>query len=136
MKKILSKLKNEKGQSLVEFALVVIMFLVIFFAITEFGRAWYRLDALKNAANIAARTYAVQESESAACTEAQKVISTLVCGTDISFAPVLDNRTSTVTVTVSELFNAAVPLFPMIGQQFGGTSGRTLSRSATYHIEQ
>ncbi len=133
---LLRFVKNEKGQSLVEFALVLIIFMVIFLAITEFGRAWYRLDSLKNAANIAARTYAVQPSESAACTEAQKVISTLVCGTSITFAPVLANRTSVVTVTVSELFNAAVPFFPMIGQQFGGTSGRTLSRSATYRIEQ
>lgn len=126
MNKILSKLKNEKGQSLVEFALVLIIFLVIFFAITEFGRAWYRLDVLKNAANIAARTYAVKQNTDAAKSAA--AFSNVTVGI---FA-----TSTSVTATASERFNAVVPLFPMIGEQFGGTSGRTLSRSATYRIEK
>ena len=56
MNKIFSNLKDKKGQALVEFALVVLIFLLILFGITEFGRAWCRADTLKNAANTAARS--------------------------------------------------------------------------------
>lgn len=125
MNKILSKLKNEKGQSLVEFALVLIIFLVIFFAITEFGRAWYRADLLKGAANIAARTYAVQPDEPRARTEAKKVISTLQ-DSDITFDPI----STSIRVTVRESFKSVVP--------FLGTFSNitTIRRNAVYRIEE
>ncbi len=48
MKNILSKLKNEKGQNTVEFAMVAVFVLIpVLFGITEFGRAWYHADLLK-----------------------------------------------------------------------------------------
>ena len=78
MKKILSKLKDEKGQSAVEFALVGTLLLVLLFGITEFGRAWYRADKLKGAANIAARTCAVTSGTAAARTTAGQAAANLV----------------------------------------------------------
>ena len=43
-------LKNEKGQSLVEFALVVPLLLLLVIGIAEFGRAWMTKNILTGAA--------------------------------------------------------------------------------------
>lgn len=144
MNKIFSKLKNEKGQALVEFALVALIFFLILFAITEFGWAWYRLDVLKNAANTAARTYAVAtgDKETAGETAADTVEAGMgdkveftckdASGTTIActLAP------ASVTATVSETFKTVVSDFPVLGQALGGTDGITLSRDATYRMEE
>jgi len=42
------KSSNEAGQTLVEFALILILILVVLFGITEFGRAWYYTNTLTN----------------------------------------------------------------------------------------
>lgn len=47
--------KCEKGQNLVEFALVVPMLLLIVFGIAEFGRAWMTRNILTGAAREASR---------------------------------------------------------------------------------
>ena len=52
-------LKNERGQSLVEFALTLPMLLVVMFMVTEFGRALYQYNVLAQAARAAARQAAV-----------------------------------------------------------------------------
>jgi len=50
---------NEKGQSLVEFALVVPLLLILVFGIAEFGRAWMTQNILTGAAREAVRLLAV-----------------------------------------------------------------------------
>ncbi|UCG76624.1 MAG: pilus assembly protein [Gemmatimonadota bacterium] len=45
----------EGGQSLVEFALVVPLFLVLFFGIVEFGNAWRKYQLITNGAREGAR---------------------------------------------------------------------------------
>lgn len=52
--------KNEKGQSLVEFALVVPMLLLLVFGIAEFGRAWMVKNILTGAAREASRIAVVR----------------------------------------------------------------------------
>ena len=51
--------KNEKGQSLVEFALVVPLLLLLVIGIAEFGRAWMTKNILTGAAREAVRILAV-----------------------------------------------------------------------------
>ena len=51
--------KSEKGQSLVEFALVVPMLLLLVIGIAEFGRAWMTQNILTGAAREAVRLLAV-----------------------------------------------------------------------------
>ena len=51
--------ENEKGQSLVEFALVVPLLLLLFIGIAEFGRAWMARNILTGAAREAVRMAAV-----------------------------------------------------------------------------
>ena len=50
-----SILKDEKGQNIVEFALVVPMLLLLVFGIAEFGRAWMTRNILTGAAREAVR---------------------------------------------------------------------------------
>jgi Flp pilus assembly protein TadG len=53
------ELKNTKGQTMVEFALIIALFLAILFGIVEFGRAWYYSNHLGNSVRAAARYGAV-----------------------------------------------------------------------------
>lgn len=60
-----SFLRNTKGQSLVEFALILPMMLVVMFMITEFGRALYMYNVLSSATRLGARQAVVSTSGSA-----------------------------------------------------------------------
>ena len=50
---------HSRGQGLVEFALVVPIFLILLFGMVEFGRAWMTKNILTGAAREAVRIYAV-----------------------------------------------------------------------------
>ena len=52
--------KQEKGQSLIEFALLLPIFLLILVGIAEFGRGWMTKNILTGAAREGARVAAVQ----------------------------------------------------------------------------
>jgi len=121
-----NKLKDEKGQTLVEFALVLILLLLISLGIVEFGRGWYLADRLKNSANIAARTYAVTSGNNAAKEDAARAAAFGVISSSINF----DVTTTSVKVTVSRNFETVVPgILPMLGDI-------TIPRDATYRMEQ
>jgi Flp pilus assembly protein TadG len=47
--------RNREGQTLIETALVLFLLLLIVLGITEFARAWYTKNSLKNAARTGAR---------------------------------------------------------------------------------
>jgi len=55
-------MRNRRGQSIVEFALVVPMLLLLVFEIAEFGRAWLTKNILTGAAREAVRIAVVQVS--------------------------------------------------------------------------
>ena len=59
VKRIRNTPENEKGQSLVEFALVVPLLLLLVIGIAEFGRAWMAKNILTGAAREAVRIAAV-----------------------------------------------------------------------------
>jgi len=52
-------MRDTRGQSLIEFALILPMMLVVMFMITEFGRALYTYNVLATAARAAARAAVV-----------------------------------------------------------------------------
>ena len=58
-KRIRNTLENDKGQSLVEFALVVPILLILVLGIVEFGRAWMTKNILTGAAREAVRAAVV-----------------------------------------------------------------------------
>ncbi len=127
--KIFLKLKDEKGQNLVEFALIVGLLLAIVFGIVEFGRAWYRADVLKNAANTAARTYAVSTAGQRLTMD---VSGLTVNGINVTFTPM----TSAVRARAAEYFQSVVPLVPALGGNIAIFGNHTISRDATYRLEQ
>jgi len=51
--------RHIRGQGLVEFALVIPIFLILLFGMVEFGRAWMTKNILTGAAREAVRIYAV-----------------------------------------------------------------------------
>jgi len=50
---------RQKGQTLIETAIILVLLLLIVFGITEFARAWFTKNSLKNAARQGARVAAV-----------------------------------------------------------------------------
>jgi Flp pilus assembly protein TadG len=74
-KRIRKTLGNEKGQNLVEFALVVPLLLLLVIGIAEFGRAWMTKNLITGAAREAVRMYAVKNDTSAAGARADNILS-------------------------------------------------------------
>ncbi|HZI36952.1 MAG TPA: TadE/TadG family type IV pilus assembly protein [Acidimicrobiia bacterium] len=72
--------RDDRGQSLVEFALTLPMLLVVMFMITEFGRALYQYNVLVQATREAARA-AVVMAESDAPTIGQTRMDNFLDGT-------------------------------------------------------
>jgi len=54
-RQLVSLARDSRGQSVVEFALVLPLLLVLVFGITEFGRAWLTMNVLTSAAREGAR---------------------------------------------------------------------------------
>ena len=128
-----SRLRSQKGQSLVEFALVVPILIVILFSIIEFGRLWETVNILTSAAREGSRVAAVNQSlndvnVSRAVSAAQNV---LTAGhIDNATISVLGpNSTDEVTVVVSMSYT------PITGSIIPGISSFSISRSTTMHWE-
>ncbi len=67
--KFKKKIKSEKGQSAVEFAFVLPIFLFLLFAIIDFGWYFYNYISMENSARNAARIACVEYSECAIATD-------------------------------------------------------------------
>jgi Flp pilus assembly protein TadG len=63
-----------RGQSLVEFALVLPVFLLLLIGIAEFGRAWMTRNILTGAAREAVRIAAVQGNTASALSRANAIL--------------------------------------------------------------
>ena len=123
--------KREDGQSLVEFALIVPIFLLVLFAIVDFGMAFHAWITITNSAREGARAGAVHAP---AATIAQRVRDT---------ADSLDQANLTVTVTnaddqggqpgesvvvdVSYDYSLMTPLANLLNLVSGGTIPDTLT---------
>jgi Flp pilus assembly protein TadG len=121
--------KSQKGQSLVEFALVLPVFVVILFAIMEFGRLWEVSNILTSAAREGARVAAVSEPDvEKAKTAAQTVLSAghITNATITVSGP---NSTSDVSVTIALVYK------PLTGSIIPGFGSFSLSRSTTMRWE-
>jgi Flp pilus assembly protein TadG len=72
--------KNEKGQSLVEFALVVPMLLLLVIGIAELGRAWMTKNIMTGAAREAVRILAVPDPPGGPTAARNRAIAVLASG--------------------------------------------------------
>ena len=100
-----------RGQSLVEFALVLPGFLLLLIGVTEFGRAWMTRNILTGASREAARIAAVQGNTASALTRANSILSSAgISGASVNIAD--DGAPyGTCSVTVSYPFPVSIAGF-------------------------
>ncbi len=122
--------KRQGGQSLVEFALVIPIFLLVLFGILEFGRLWETMNVMTGAAREGARIAAVTAPDVSRARAAAINLLGGVTLTGLSVTVSGPGGANEVTVTVSgtytPLTNAFVP---------GLVGPINLTRSTTMHWE-
>ncbi len=98
-------IKQQQGQSLVEFALLLPMLVVILFGTVEFGRLWMTMNVLTGAAREGARVAAVTAPNTA---QVQTAVNNVLNGASITGATITvvgPNAANNVTVTVRINYN-------------------------------
>lgn len=116
-----------RGQSLVEFALIAPIFLLIILGLVDGARAIYAYNTVANAARVGARVAIVNQDpvavRDAAATEAVglgltgTVCGVNLCGPDITYTS-CDEEDCRITITVSYDY---VPVTPLLGAVFSPT---------------
>ena len=136
--------RREKGQALVEFALLVPIFLILMFAIVDFGMGFHSWITVTNSAREGARLGAVQattddiiqrvEDTSDLINEDAKMTVTVGCGPS-SDPPPTDPCPSlpgdSVVVQVEYDYDLITPLASLIAFLSGDIIGPTLTLSST-----
>ena len=134
-------LRNQRGATLVEYALVIFVFLLLILGIMEFARVIFTYNTLANAAREGARygiIHAGDGSRDEGVEGVKDAVVNLATGLD---STVLRNNTSitwdgTVRVTVQVTVSYPVDLItgPFI-QAVGGTPNITLQAVSTMRLE-
>jgi Flp pilus assembly protein TadG len=117
--------RSIRGQSLVEFALVLPLFLLLLIGITEFGRAWMTRNILTGASREAARIAAIQGNTASALSRATTILSSAgISGASVN---IVDDGApyGTCSVTVSYAFPVTVAGF------LPGLMGKNLTLSTS-----
>ena len=131
-KELSTSFKTEKGQSLVEFALVVPMLLILVFGIAEFGRAWMTKNILTGAAREASRL-AVVNIPYGGKLNAENRANQILTSASITGATVTvdipDTEYSTVKTTISYNLVAITPVMRIISSGSNGEIQLTSSAS-------
>lgn len=129
-----SRIGDSRGQSVVEFALVMPALAVILFALAEFGVMLNDQVAIVNAARDGARVAVLQEGDPNQTTNVQNAVSAaeqpLISCPIASGSPAISSTTSggTVkswTVTVTCRYSPITPLSAIIALIPGGTEGNS-----------
>jgi Flp pilus assembly protein TadG len=113
--KFMQRPRRGRGQSLVEFAIILPVFLVIAFGVIDFGLAFDASIGISNAAREGARQGAIQPNTTAITNRVRAV------------AGRLDNSNLAVTVTCKTAAGAACP-----GGVPGATTGGSIVVRVTY----
>jgi len=125
--------KQEKGQSLVEFALLLPLFLLMVVGVAEFGRAWMTRNILTGAAREGARVAAVQLNLSDSQTQGIARVNNVLSGTGItpSGISVTDpgGSVNSIKVVVTSTYSVAITGFiPGLPGSFPLTGTATMRR--------
>ena len=127
--------KNERGQSAVEFALVVTMAIIMFLGMMQFGMYLYGLSIVENAARHAARMGSVSQS----CPSCEAVTAANLA---LAGQPVIRNAAVSVLApggvvgsTVRIRITAHIPLVVPGGEAFGLGPLTSVSAEATFRQE-
>ncbi|HXG36895.1 MAG TPA: TadE family protein [Dehalococcoidia bacterium] len=127
------QLKNgERGQGLVEFALVLPLFLVLLFAIIDFGMGFSAKVSLTNSVREGARIGAVWASEDEIIQRVSDTFATDYCPLG---STVVTNAQGTsgdsVVVTATCTYTLVTPLGAMLGLLSGGSFDDTFTLTST-----
>ena len=127
--KLRKDLGSSRGQSTVEFALILPIFIVILFGIMEFGRMWETTNILTSAAREAARAAAVSTSGSyEGMYAAQRILyAGNIYGADINITG--PDTNGDIMVTVNMQYK------PLTGSIIPGIGSISLSRTTTMRWE-
>ena len=147
--------RQRRGQTLVEFALILPIFLLVLIGIFDFGRAVYAYNTISNAAREAVRLAIVDQNCDAIGTEAQGRASSLGLSWQTSGDPCTDDNGSiaiqflsadlstdcappyaigcVAVVTVSYKYDAATPI---ISNLVGTVDMSSTSRQAIEYVFQ
>ncbi len=119
-RKLVSFVRRNRGQAVIEFALVLPLLLVILFGIVEFARAWMTMSVLTSAAREGARLAAVTAPDvSAVTTRVNEVCNSAgltVKGVTVT-APDSEDPTRRLSVTVETDFTV------LLGRLLGTFNG-------------
>lgn len=109
---------GERGQSLVEFALILPLFLLILIGIFDFGRALYAYNAIANASRSAVRVAIVNQHVDAVRSEAaREAVGVDPLSVTLSFPDCTDLKLGCIAeVTVEHTFQ---PITPVLGSLVG-----------------
>lgn len=124
--------RQEKGSAMVEFALVITLFLMLFMGLVEFGRIFHAQLTLDNAARQGARVAAVRQSDDQIREAVRSVATQLkIADSDIQITPATRQRFTPVTVRVKTSIPLIAPIISGILQNPFPVSGQ-----ATMMMEQ
>ncbi|MCL5046331.1 MAG: pilus assembly protein [Actinobacteria bacterium] len=122
---------REKGQAMVEFALILPVLLLIIMGIMEFGRAYSAYLTIQNASREGARLGVTGTTDTEITAAVNQVASTLdTAGLTVSITPAEASRSrgELLTVTVSYRFQFLVPLISEIVGPLGNFASSTTMR--------
>jgi Flp pilus assembly protein TadG len=136
--------KGEKGQSLAEFVLVLPIFLILVFAIIDFGLGFHAWLTVTNSAREGARLGAVRSPASGACDNDPSTLATNVACRVRETADSLNQAKlgvavtnaqgtpgSSVVVVVDYDYDLITPLDSILGLISGGKVGPTIKFTST-----
>ncbi len=125
--------KGEKGQALVEFALLVPIFLILLFAIVDFGMGFYSWITVTNSAREGARLGAVAATEQQIIDRVRDTASLINEDTNMSVdvQGAQGQPGQSVVVMVDYDYDLITPLASLVAFLSGDIIGPTLTLSST-----
>jgi len=123
--------KGEGGQSLVEFTLVLPIFLLVLFAIMDFGMAFNAWITVTNSAREGARLGSVRAPSGDIETRVRDTAGSLGDDLTVTVTNAEGDPGESVVVDVSYAYSLITPLADIMGMVSGGSIGDTFNLSST-----
>lgn len=131
MTAIVRRLREDSGQDLIEYALILPLLLLLFIGIIEFGMIIFSYDTIANAAREGARVGIISGRTDAQVSTATRQ---LTLGLDQSALNVTVDRSNPEAIRVIVQYNAPL-LTGVFVQSIGGSSSVPLQATATMRYE-
>ena len=137
LRRWISSHTRQSGQALVEFAMILPVMLLLFFALVDFGRGFYTWLLVTNAAREGARVAATQQSVSPVVTRINDSIAGLDSASlTITLTNIQGPRGEPVEVDLDYDFTFVTPIGDLLNVMTGGSlADPTISAHASMRLE-